>query len=185
MSVLVNIQLALRRPMHYKGREGVIVVADSTTALRLAASVLEREMEMQTDPRGEPYRWFGVVHWHALAVAISESHVCEDRTLLRELWPKIEVAFEHLAPTLSEYRQGTLWDPLRRLMIKTRGRVERLLAEPESAVDSGQEPAELGPTSDSSLWQEHVPSLADLGWDAWDEFMNEVNISFSDDWGQL
>ena len=123
LTAIANMQLSLRRPMNQSGRRGISTDTDPTNLLRLATTVLERDIIMRSDLRGEPFRWYGIVHWHPLAVAVAECYVCDNIAILRHVWPIIETSFEHIGEVLAEYRQGTLWKPLERLMQKTRSHV--------------------------------------------------------------
>ena len=123
LAVLATLQLWLRRPMNHNGRRGD---TDPTNILHLATTALERDIVMRSDSRGEPFRWIGVVHWHPLAVAIAECYVCDNVAVLRHVWPTIETSFEYIGKVLAEYRQGMLWKPLERLMVKTRSRIHAL-----------------------------------------------------------
>lgn len=137
LAALASMQLSLKRPMNVNGRRGIAMDTDPTNIPRLATTVLERDNIMRSDPRGEPFRWFGVVHWHPLAVAIAECYVCDKITVLRHVWPTIEDSFESIGKVLAEYRQGMLWKPLERLMLKTRSRIHALLELIDSATHIG------------------------------------------------
>ena len=126
LTAVATMQLSLRRPMNPRGQKCIAMDTDPTKVLRLATTVLERDTVMRSDPRGEPFRWFGVVHWHPLAVAIAECYVCDDIALLRHVWPTIEHSFENIGKVLADYRQGIMWRPLERLMLKTRSRINTL-----------------------------------------------------------
>ena len=149
------LQLALRRPMNYNGRKGIPVDPDPTKVLRLAATVLERDIAKRSDPRGEPFRWFGVVHWHPLAVAIAECYACDKITLLQQVWPTIEISFEYIGEILADYQQGMLWKPLERLMVRTRARVTALLGQSDqeisTGVDNSQPNTSISTISNSSV----------------------------------
>lgn len=137
LAALASLQLALRRPMNHNGRRGNPMDTDPTNILRLAATVLERDIIMRSDSRGKPFRWFGVVHWHPLAVAIAECYACDNLALLRHVWPMVETSFEYSGKVLAEYRQGILWKPVERLMLKTRSRVNTLLEQRDHATSNG------------------------------------------------
>lgn len=137
LAALATMQLSLRRPMHLNGRRGIPMDTDPTNILRLATTVLERDIIMRSDSRGEPFRWFGVVHWHPLAVAMAECYVCDNVAVLRHVWPTIETSFEYIGKVLAEYRQGMLWKPLERLMLRTRSRIHALLEQIDSATHTG------------------------------------------------
>lgn len=137
LTALATMQLSLRRPMNHNGRRRIPMDNDPTNILRLATTVLERDIIMRSDPRGEPFRWFGIVHWHPLAVAIAECYVCTNAGLLRHAWPTIETSFEYISKVLAEYRQGMFWKPLERLMLKTRSRIHAFLKTTDSATYTG------------------------------------------------
>ena len=134
LTALAHMQLSLRRPTNHNSRRGIAMDNDPTNILRLATSVLERDIIMRSDSRGEPFRWFGVVHWSPLAVAIAECYVCDNVAVLRHVWPIIETSFEDVGKVVAEYRQGMVWKPLERLMFKTRSRVHALLERIDSAT---------------------------------------------------
>ena len=278
LTALATMQLSLRRPMNHNGRKGIPMDTDSTSILRLATTVLERDIIMRSDPRGEPFRWFGIIHWHPLAVAVAECYVCTNAAVLRHVWPTIETSFEHISKVLAEYRQGMFWKPLERLMLKTRSRIHAFLKTTDPATHTGMSASStdvntsatlvpsaysstamplsslsnsmnLPPTADStpfgltpasstprqitdmstennqadqtiesqadtswqqmmpqtplqtattsaentqgdwlidnqvnaSLWQQMTPSIPGTGWDAWDEFINNFDVNWSDD----
>lgn len=137
LAAIATMQLSLRRPMNHNGRRGIAMDTDPTNVLRLATTVLERDIIMRSDSRGEPFRWFGIVHWHPLAVAIAECYVCDNVAVLRHVWPTIESSFEYIGKVLAEYRQGMLWKPLERLMLKTRSRIHALVEQIDSANYTG------------------------------------------------
>ena len=137
LATLATMQLSFRRPLNHNGRRGIAMDTDPTNILRLATTVLERDIIMRSDSRGEPFRWFSIVHWHPLAVAIAECYVCDNVAVLRHVWPTIETSFEYIGKVLAEYRQGMLWKPVEKLMLKTRSRIHALLEQINSATYTG------------------------------------------------
>ena len=151
LTALANMQLHLRRPMNHSSRRGIPMDNDPTNILRLATTVLERDITMRSDSRGEPFRWFGVVQWHPLAVAIAECYVCDNVAVLRHVWPIIETSFEDVGKVVVEYRQGMLWKPLERLMLKTRSHVHTLLGQIDSATHTGMSESPASVTTSAIL----------------------------------
>ena len=103
--------------------------------LELAVTLLTNERRNRADPRAEGFRWFEMVHWYPLAVALAECYACPDAALVRRCWPMIESTFEHEANVIADYRDGKLWRPMQKLMRKTRERVQRLLRPPNRSRD--------------------------------------------------
>ena len=151
LAALATMQLSVRRPLNHNGRRGIAMDTDPTNILRLATTVLERDIIMRSDSHGEPFRWFCMVHWHPLAVAIAECYVCDNVAVLRHVWPTIEKSFEYIGKVLAEYRQGMLWKPVERLMLKTRSRIHALLEQINSATYTGM--------SDSSAYVDTSATL--------------------------
>lgn len=164
LATLAAMQLSLRRPMNHNGRRSTAMDTDPTNVLRLAATVLERDIIMRSDSRGEPFRWFGVVHWHPLAVAIAECYACDNVALLRHVWPMIETSFEYNGKVIAEYRQGMLWKPLEKLMLKTRLRVNVLLEQRDQATSDGMADSlpyvTIPATPDPSAYGSTIKNLA-------------------------
>lgn len=133
-SILAGVKLYLRRPIKPTMIVPVISETDPPNVLRLAVTVLEHEIVKRTDPRGEPFRWFGMLQWHPLAVAIVECYACENTTLLQHVWPTIETSFDYHSGVLAQYKQGVLVKPLERLMTETRARVKSMFAQREDIV---------------------------------------------------
>lgn len=109
LTALATMQLTLRRPMNLSGRRGIAMDTDPTNILRLATTVLERDIIMRSD-------------------------VCDNVAVLRHVWPTIETSFDYIGKVLAEYRQGMLWKPLEILMLKTRSRIHPLLEQIDSAT---------------------------------------------------
>ncbi|KAL2866118.1 Zn(II)2Cys6 domain-containing transcription factor nscR [Aspergillus lucknowensis] len=68
----------------------------SPDLLRLTVNVLEKAQLMHTDPRGEGFRWYVTIPWHAVATAVTECFVCTDETLIRRAWPVVEATYRLL-----------------------------------------------------------------------------------------
>jgi len=158
-----GMQLYLRRPMSYDRRSGVAISTEPTSVLRLAATVLEREIVLRSDPCGEPFRWSGVVQWHPLAVAITECYACDSIDVLRHVWPATETCFEYIGKVLSEYRQDVLWKSLETLMLKTRARINPFLQERGPAtsthISASTSSVNTPATLDSSVYEGTIMSL--------------------------
>lgn len=126
LSILAGTQLLSKRPMHPTGSiELPRGQEEPGHVLRLAVTMLEHDIIKRTDTRGEPFRWFGMVLWHPLAVAIAECHATDNVPLLRHIWPTVETSFEYHSKLLSQ-SHAKVWRPLERLMLKTRARVKEL-----------------------------------------------------------
>ncbi|KAI1141335.1 hypothetical protein F5Y05DRAFT_423171 [Hypoxylon sp. FL0543] len=118
-------RLSALRPLHRVGNKSISQV-QRTDLLHISLEVLEKIHLIRTDPRGEGLRWYEVVQWHALAIAITECFVCADARILQAAWPVIEAAFEEHRTIIENYRGGML-KPLERLMEQTRKRTRHLL----------------------------------------------------------
>ena len=151
LAALAAMQLSLRRPMNHNGRRSITADPDPTSILRLAATVLERDILKRSDSRGEPFRWFGVIQWHPLAVAIAECYACDNVALLRHVWPMVETSFEYISKVLADYRQGMLWKPLERLMLKTRARITVLLGQNEHGTFTSRSDSEVYAATTASV----------------------------------
>lgn len=195
LSILAGLQLYIKRPMHPVVQMNAAMEPESTNVLRLAVTMLEYDILKRTDPRGEPFRWFGMVLWHPLAVAIAECHACENVALLRHVWPTIESSFEYHSDALAK---GTVWRPLVQLMLRTRTRVKARLDEtglsPSSTMNVATAAASVDQMDsdeqannilddwpldlhfDESLWDMATPSVLQLGEETWDEFVSQYNL---------
>ncbi|KAI0839917.1 hypothetical protein F5Y06DRAFT_303035 [Hypoxylon sp. FL0890] len=119
-------RLSALRPLHAVGSKSIAHV-QRTDLLHLALEVLDKVHLVRTDPRGEGFRWYEVVQWHALAIALTECFVCADVGTLQAAWPVIELAFEEHRTMIEHYRGGMFRRPLERLMEQTRKRTRHLL----------------------------------------------------------
>ncbi|KAI1482218.1 hypothetical protein F4774DRAFT_372141 [Daldinia eschscholtzii] len=128
-SLVASMRLAALRPLHRitnqpapRGKRPGI--------LNDALITLEKVHLIQTDSRGEGFRWYVVVQWHALASAIAECYVGSDIATLQHAWPIVERAFEHHRQDIESCRRGMLKRPLERLMMRARERINSLLGHP-------------------------------------------------------
>lgn len=163
-SLISSMRLSALRPLNRAGLRAPPRVQGSSDLLTAALSVLSKAQLIRTDPRGEGFRWYVRVQWHALAIAIAECFVCSDEQLLTSVWPVVEAAYESTytvnqqhhqrqyggeATAADYYRQdGSLRQPLQALMARTRVRVKNLLRG----------------TSGSVLTQAPVVSVGRGGW---------------------
>lgn len=89
------LQLIALRPLQ---RSPTFVPAElpASQMLALAADILERRQRIFNDPRGQPWRWFGLLFfpWHALVVAMTEVCVCTDRLVMDRYWPTVERSYD-------------------------------------------------------------------------------------------
>ncbi|OTA62334.1 hypothetical protein K449DRAFT_382336 [Hypoxylon sp. EC38] len=123
---IAAMRLSALRPLHRAGSKSTSQV-ERTDLLHIALEVLDKIHLVRTDPRGEGFKWYEVVQWHALAIAITECFVCSDVGILRTAWPIIEAAFEEHKAIIENYRGGMLRRPLERLMEQTRKRTSYFL----------------------------------------------------------
>ena len=130
------LQLAFQRPTKAGHRQKQAMDTETTNILRMAVTVLEHDLLKRWDIRGESFNWHGNTLWTPLAVAISECYTCNDVLLLQQVWPIIETHFNCLSTILAEYRQGILWQPLERLIAKTRVRVRNVINQ-QAAMNGG------------------------------------------------
>ncbi|KAF4200324.1 hypothetical protein CNMCM8927_003502 [Aspergillus lentulus] len=125
-----------------------------TELLRLTVNVLEKALLMHTDPRGEGFRWYVTIPWHALAIAVAECYVCQDMALVRRAWPIIEMSYQNHEAVVSADNCEAIHGPLERLMGRTREKLAPLLGtssatRPTSGVASVATPASHSPPSRS------------------------------------
>lgn len=93
-SLVSSMRLSALRPLNRAGMRAPPRVQGSSDLLTAALSVLSKAQLVRTDPRGEGFRWYVRVQWHALAIAIAECFVCSDEQLLAGVWPVVEAAYE-------------------------------------------------------------------------------------------
>ncbi|KAI0887877.1 uncharacterized protein GGS22DRAFT_197815 [Annulohypoxylon maeteangense] len=123
---VVAMRLTALRPLHRLSNRPT-PQAQNFNLLNSALEVLNKVHLIRTDPRGEGFRWYEVVQWHALAIAITECF-CADSDVLRISWPLVEASFEDYRTDLKNYHQGMLRKPLEMLMNRVRMRVDSLLS---------------------------------------------------------
>lgn len=109
--MIAAMKLSALRPLHRADSGAPRRVQGSTYLLELSAGILEKAYLVRTDPRGQSFRWYVVLRWHALAIAIAECYACNDAALVRRLWPFVEASFKHHSNYIVEYRQGVFWRP--------------------------------------------------------------------------
>ncbi|KAI1079858.1 hypothetical protein F5B20DRAFT_542680 [Whalleya microplaca] len=126
-SLVATMRLSALRPLHRVGGRPTPRNHLPADLLDVALKVLDKVHLIRTDPRGEGFRWYVVIQWHALAIAITECYVCADVGILRMAWPVVEAAFEYHMTVTETYRQGIFRKPLERLMVQARKRVGPLL----------------------------------------------------------
>ncbi|GIC86107.1 Zn(II)2Cys6 domain-containing transcription factor nscR [Aspergillus udagawae] len=95
--------------------------------LRLALNVLEKAHLMHTDPRGEGFRWYVTMPWHALAVAITECSLCPDATQIQSAWPIIEACYQMLRREGVAGQEEAIQRPLENLICRARDKAGPLL----------------------------------------------------------
>ncbi|KAI1649331.1 uncharacterized protein F4817DRAFT_363675 [Daldinia loculata] len=125
-SQVASMRLAALRPLHRVANQPA-PRGKFTEILNDALKTLDEVHLIRTSPRGEGFRWYVVIQWHALASAIAECYVCADVSTLQTAWPIIERAFEHHKKDMETYRRGMFKKPLERLMMQARKRISVLL----------------------------------------------------------
>ena len=130
------LQLTSLRPTKAGNRQRLAMDTEPTNVLRMAVTAIEHDLLKRWDIRGEPFHWHGNTLWNPLSVAISECYTCNDVLLLQQVWPIIETHFNCLSTILAEYRNGVLWQPLERLIAKTRVRVRNVINQ-QIAINGG------------------------------------------------
>ncbi|KAL2855957.1 hypothetical protein BJY01DRAFT_186605 [Aspergillus pseudoustus] len=111
----------------------------NTESLRLTVNVLEKAQLMHADPRGEAFRWYVTIPWHAVATAVTECLVCGDESLIRRAWPIIEASYQLLQQKSVVSVQGdaeTIQRPLQKLMRRAREQLAPLLQRQVSSSPS-------------------------------------------------
>ncbi|OTB09417.1 hypothetical protein M426DRAFT_315974 [Hypoxylon sp. CI-4A] len=158
-SRVASMRLSALRPLHRVGNKPT-PVAQRVDLLHVAMEVVEQVNQVRTDPRGEGFRWYVVVQWHALAIAITECFVCPDMRVLRNAWPVVEQAFEDHKAAIERYRQGMLAKPLGRLMDRARRRIHPLLNSYTPSQTPSQPDAEssVSPSTDQQSYQPSIRS---------------------------
>ncbi|KAI1456978.1 hypothetical protein F4805DRAFT_429905 [Annulohypoxylon moriforme] len=128
---VVAMRLTALRPLHRLSNRPT-PQAHNINLLSSALEVLNEVHLIRTDPRGEGFRWYEVVQWHALAIAITECF-CADAGVLRVSWPLVEASFEDYRTDLKNYHQGMLRKPLELLMDRVRTKVNSILNDSNSS----------------------------------------------------
>ncbi|KAF2136060.1 uncharacterized protein K452DRAFT_280562, partial [Aplosporella prunicola CBS 121167] len=94
--------------------------------LRLTLQALTKAHLIHTCPRGEPFRWYVTLPWHALAIALAEAYVlagdAAGTSLVRAAWPLLQASYAHI---VARHPTKGLRGPLEGLV----NRVEERLAE--------------------------------------------------------
>ncbi|KAI1473201.1 uncharacterized protein F4812DRAFT_455015 [Daldinia caldariorum] len=137
-SLVACMRLAALRPLHRVNTNQPAPRGKLTEILNNSLVTLEKVHLIQTGPRGEGFRWYMTVHWHALASAIAECYVGSDISAIQNAWPIIEWAFEYHRQAIESCRRGMLKRPLERLMMQARKRISVLLGHPTSLQQSQQ-----------------------------------------------
>ncbi|EAW06393.1 Zn(II)2Cys6 domain-containing transcription factor nscR [Aspergillus clavatus NRRL 1] len=130
-SLIAAARLAALRPLQWPGRAPPPRMESNSEILRLTLPVLEKVQLMHTDARGEGFRWYVTIPWHALAIAVSECYVSNDSALIRRAWPLVESSYRQHEVTLAGSHGGALRGPLRQLTQRTREKIA--LTVPEMA----------------------------------------------------
>ncbi|KAI2472870.1 hypothetical protein F4781DRAFT_419784 [Annulohypoxylon bovei var. microspora] len=133
---LVAMRLTALRPLH-RLHNRPAPRPQHINLLNSSLEVLNKVHLVRTDPRGEGFRWYEVVQWHALAIAITECF-CADIGVLRMSWPLVEASFQDYKTDPRNYYQGMLRKPLEMLMDQVRTRVNSLLNSPNSTHQFSQ-----------------------------------------------
>lgn len=129
----------------------------STKVLRLTLKVLEKAQLMHTDPRGEGFRWYVTIPWHAVGTAVTESMACGDEGLVRLAWPIIEASYALLQTEASHNglgNHGGIYSQLETLMAQGRNKLGPLLqqqASPCPSLGFGGSSAATSPRYSDSL----------------------------------
>ncbi|KAK1765002.1 fungal-specific transcription factor domain-containing protein [Phialemonium atrogriseum] len=108
-------------------------VGGDTELLQLGARVLEKAMLVHTDPRGEGFRWYVTIPWHALAITVAECYICADAELVRRVWPTVETSYRLHEGVIARLRGGRLRGPLGKLMDRTREKLGPILHDSDDA----------------------------------------------------
>ncbi|RHZ47435.1 Zn(II)2Cys6 domain-containing transcription factor nscR, partial [Aspergillus thermomutatus] len=135
--------------------------------LRLAVNVLEKAHLMHTDLRGEGFRWYVTIPWHALAVAITECSLCPDVTQTRCAWPTIEACYQLLRREGMAGQEEAIQRPLEKLIRRARETASPLLqlASPSPTFGfSSSAVTSAAPTPQSRSSTAPSDSLSDLSW---------------------
>ncbi|GIK07699.1 hypothetical protein Aspvir_003366 [Aspergillus viridinutans] len=135
--------------------------------LRLALNVLEKVHLMHTDPRGEGFRWYVTMPWHALAVAITECSLCPDVTQIQSAWPTIEACYQLLRRKGVAGQEEAIQRPLEKLICRVRDKAGPLLqlARPSPTFSLGSSAVtSAAPTPRSRASSAPSDTLSDLSW---------------------
>lgn len=137
-SLVAAISLSALRPLHNSGNKPKPRAQLFADLLKVALKVLEKINLIRTDPRGEGFRWYVIVQWHALAIAITECYACTDVEMLQTAWPVVEAAFTYHKTVIGSHRQETLKKPLETLINQTRMKINPLLQKQRSFQESSE-----------------------------------------------
>ena len=113
-----------------------------TKLLRLATQNLEKAVLMHSDPRGEGFRWYVGVQWHALAITLAECYICTDKQLVCSVWPIVEAAYQ-LHYDLATAEGGNVSKPLQKLFQRTQQKVTPII----NAARGREIAGDIGPTT--------------------------------------
>lgn len=138
--IVSSMRLSALRPLRCGGLRTLPCSQGNNEALASALSVLSKAQLLRNDPRGEGFRWYVRTQWHALAIAIAECFVCQDKQILARVWPVVETAYkstyavqhhqqpgDEIAPADFDRQDGAPRQMLQALMLKTRARVKKFL----------------------------------------------------------
>ncbi|KAH1311806.1 hypothetical protein KXX47_005355 [Aspergillus fumigatus] len=135
--------------------------------LRLALNVLEKAHLMHTDPRGEGFRWYVTMPWHALAVAINECSLSPDVVRIQSAWPTIEACYQLLRRKGVAGQEEAIQRPLEKLICQARDKASPLLqlarSSPTFSLGSSTGTS-AAPTPRSRASSTPSDTLSDLSW---------------------
>lgn len=152
-SLVAAARLAALRPLKWPNQAPIPRVDGNSELLRLTLPVLEKAQLMHTDPRGEGFRWYVTVPWHALAIAIAECYVSTDTALVRQIWPLVEASYRQHEATIAPVNGGALRGPLGQLMRRARQKLAAI-----APVISGSSNA-IGTSLTSRRWSPRSPPV--------------------------
>ncbi|OJJ46854.1 hypothetical protein ASPZODRAFT_15546 [Penicilliopsis zonata CBS 506.65] len=136
--------------------------SQASSLLELCEGAIENSYRMETDARGEGFRWYVSVQWTSLAITLLECYTSPDIGGVKRLWPLVECVFEHYCRRHSTSSMKAVVRILARFMESTRERVQMLT----QGTDSQQQ--------QQSVVQEAYSDTVDPSWSAWEEFTNEL-----------
>lgn len=120
--VLSCMWLQVYRPIQVHAGLAASLYAADPGILRIAVEVLEKSVQMTTDPATSSFKWLNrtFVQWHAIAVTVAELCVNTDGPLVERAWAVLDQTYDLAALLVADTHKGLLWRPIKKLMSRAR-----------------------------------------------------------------